>query len=195
MTETYGWLRPKFLVADRGFDSQQNHRFLIGRDIVPIIHIRKPTGGASLHDGIYSTKGAPTCLGGKVMTYIETDADTGKHRYACPVGGCEKFRSGKRNIIVRCQDSHWEDPADNPRVIGIIPRVSDEWDWLYAMRTGLERAFGSMKRSRLLDKHQYVTMLKVRAHVGMSMLTYAATMYGRASARDSGKIRHMRIKV
>ncbi|MCY4580744.1 MAG: hypothetical protein OXD31_17090 [Chloroflexi bacterium] len=64
------------------------------------------------------------------MTYIKTDADTGKHLYACPAGGCDRFRDGKRNIAVRCQDSHWENPESKPRVIGIIPRESKVWDML-----------------------------------------------------------------
>ncbi|MCY4580743.1 MAG: hypothetical protein OXD31_17085 [Chloroflexi bacterium] len=52
-----------------------------------------------------------------------------------------------------------------------------------------------MKSSRLLNLHQYVTMAKVQAHMGMATLNYVATMYGRGSARDFGKIRHMRVKV
>ena len=94
MIKTYDWFQPKFAVADRGFDSQRNHKFLIERGITPIIHIRKPSHGG-LHDGIYSTKGAPTCLGGKAMTYIRTDADTGKHLYACPTGWMRQVQVGQ----------------------------------------------------------------------------------------------------
>ena len=39
----YPWLKPKHLLADRGYDSQANHVFLDQRGIIPIIHIRRPT--------------------------------------------------------------------------------------------------------------------------------------------------------
>ena len=47
------WLRPSRLLADRGYDSQANHKFLVKHGIVPIIHIRKPTADDGLYDGIY----------------------------------------------------------------------------------------------------------------------------------------------
>ena len=192
----YEWFAPKFAIADRGYDSQDNHKYLIERGIVPIIKMRRPTGGGGdLHNGIYTVKGEPTCWGNLPMTFLKTDPDTGKHLYACPVGGCDRYRSGKRNIAIRCKESQWEDWRDNPRVIGVIPRQSEVWDTLYALRQGLERAFGSLKRSRLLNRHQYVTMTKIKAHVGMSILTYIATMLGRVAARDAERMRQMRIRV
>ena len=63
------------------------------------------------------------------------------------------------------------------------------------MRQGIERFFSSAKRSRLLDKHQYVDMRKIEAHVALSMLTYLATMYARIEAGDADRMRHMRIQV
>ena len=191
--ETYAWLKPRFLLADRGYDSQKNHGFLVQRGITPIIHIRKPTN-STLHDGVYTTLGAPTCLGGKEMTFIRTDPQTGEHLYQCPAGGCTKFKAGK-HIFTRCNDAHWEDPRDNLRVIGIVPRQSELWRGLYRKRQGIERFFSSAKRSRLLDKHQYNGMRKVQAHVALSVLTYLATMYARTKSGEPERMRHMRIRV
>ena len=50
--KTHDWLNPDYLVADRGYDSIANHKFLIKQDITPIIHIRKTTDKSELHDGI-----------------------------------------------------------------------------------------------------------------------------------------------
>ena len=193
--QTYDWLEPEFLVADRGYDALSNHEFLVNRSITPIIHIRKPAH-TKLHHGIYETMGSPICLGGMTMTYVRTDPVTQRHLYRCPTEGCTKFQKGAgKSIFARCEDSHLEDPQANLRVIGVVPRASQLWRDLYRKRQGIERFFGSAKRSRLLDKHQYVTLRKIRAHVALSILSYIATMYARLCAEDGERMRHMRIKV
>ena len=130
------------------------------------------------------------------MTYVRTDSETGQHLYRCPAGGCEKFQKGQgKSIFSRCEDSHWEDPQDNLRVIGVVPRQSQLWRDLYRKRQGIERFFGSAKRSRLLDKHQYIGIRKARTHVALTILAYATTMYTRICADDGEHMRHMRIRV
>ena len=190
---TYDWLKPDYLIADKGYDSIANHKFLVERDTTPVIPIRRSKENSGLHDGIYTTRGAPTCLGGREMTYVCTDAETGKHLYQCPAEGCAKFKN--KNIFVRCDDAHWENPADNLRVIGVLPRLSEQWKELYRKRQGVERYFSSAKRSRLLDKHQYLRRDKIETHVALSVLTYVATMYARIKAGDAERMRHMRIRV
>ena len=192
--KTYNWLKPKYLVADRGYDTISNHRFLVDKGVVPIIHLRK-AANTPLHHGIYTATGSPTCLGGKEMTYVRTDQDSGKHLYRCPAEGCDRFRDGKRNLLVRCEDSHWEDPNDDLRVIGVVARQSEQWKALYRKRQGVERFFGTAKRSRLLDRHQYLSMKKVRSHIALSTLTYTATMLARTLVGDVEHMRHMRIRV
>ena len=59
----------------------------------------------------------------------------------------------------------------------------------------IERMFGSMKRSRLLDKHQFRRAAKMVTHIGLSNLTYLVTMLMRVRAGDSKRLRHMRIGV
>lgn len=192
--ETYEWLKPDYLVGDKGYDSQTNHKFLVKRGIKPIIHLRSTNDHSKLHDGIYTDLGAPTCMGGAEMTLVRTDPETGKHLYQCPAGGCKRYRSG-RSMVTRCQDSHWEDPADNLRVIGIVPRQSKEWRDKYKMRMGVERYFSSGKRSRLMNKQKYLEMCKVEAHVALSILTYLGTVYTRIKAGDRKNMREMRVQV
>ena len=119
----YTWFSPKYLMADRGYDDVEHHKFLRYQGTVAIIHIKRAPHG-KLHDGTYSTMGAPVCMGGKEMEYVRTDPDTGKHLYRCPSGGCD--RKAKIKGWSTCFDSHWEDPNDNLRVIGELPRGKRE---------------------------------------------------------------------
>ena len=84
----YPWLEAGCLLADRGYDSLANHQFLTGLDIIPVIHIRKPTAADGLYNGIYTAEGKPACMGGQAMEYVRTDPETGAHLFRCQPGGC-----------------------------------------------------------------------------------------------------------
>ena len=47
---------------------------------------------------------------------------------------------------------------DNLRVIGIVPCHNPKWPDLYRKRQGIEWFFSSVKRSGLLDRHQYPSL-------------------------------------
>ena len=188
--QTYPWLKPQYLLADRGYDAVANHEVLVNAGIKPIIHIRKPSN-TKLHGGIYSKMGEPTCMGNKVMQWLRTDPKTGHHLYACPPAGCHRASQGHM-FMPNCGDQHWENPQVNLRVISAVARASPEWKQVYRKRTIIERGFSSLKRSRLLDRHQYLTMRKVRTHAALSVLTYVATMLAHVLAGDVDRIRHMR---
>ena len=88
---TYPWLQPACLLADRGYDSLTNHQFLVDRGIIPVIHIRKPTAKDGLHDGIYTAKGEPTCMGKEPMQYMS--APTRTQATTCSGAGPRGVRS------------------------------------------------------------------------------------------------------
>ena len=192
----YPWLKPKHLLADRGYDSIANHKALVKRGITPIIHVRKPTAEDGLYDGIYAAKGQPACTDGKTpMQYLRTDAKTGHHLFRCPPAGCA-MKAKISGLSSYCDGTElWVDPFDNLRAIGLVARAGAKWQRLYARRQGIERMFGSLKRSRLLNQHLYVWRDKVELHLGLAILTYLATMLTRLEAGDGDRIRHMRIKV
>ena len=125
------------MVADRGYDAQENHEFLNDLGIIPIIHIKKSTAEDGLHDGLYSTKGLPTCDGEKEMEYVWSDRMTGEHLYRCPPGGCS-LKARSSGAVRYCDTTeHWEDPGDNLRVISIVARASRLWKSASTrMRTG-----------------------------------------------------------
>ena len=188
----YPWLQPTHFLADRGYDATSNHEVLHRHSISPVIHMKKPSH-TKLYDGIYTAKGEPTCMGRKVMKYVRTNSQTGHHLYRCPPAGCNRANQ-QHMFLANCGDSHWENPNDNLRVIGVVARASPEWKRMYRQRQVIERGFSSLKRSRLLDKHQYLTRRKLRTHVGLSVLTYTATMLARVLAGDVAGIRRMRIR-
>ncbi len=72
-------------------------------------------------------------------------------------------------------------------------RWTKEWERLYSRRTIIERMFRSMTRMRLLDKYQFFQYKKVEMHIGISTLTYLATMLGGVLDSDMDRIRRMRV--
>ena len=121
------------------------------------------------------------------MVYVGTDAGTGRHLFRCPPEGCAlKKRSNGAMRYCDPREPFWVDPTDNLRAVGVVARASAEWKRLYSRRPIIERAFRSLKRSRLLNR---------QTHVNMSTLTYLATMLARVQAGDIGRIRHMNVGV
>ena len=122
----YPWLKPKHILADRGYDSQANHKLLIKRGIIPIIHLRRPSN-AKLHDDLYDFLGRPVCADGATPTeYLLTDPKTGFHGFSRPPGGCA-LKARSSGAVRYCDTTElWLDPADNYRALGIVYRGSPE---------------------------------------------------------------------
>ena len=188
----YPWMRMACLLADRGYDSQANHKFLVGKRITPVIHIRKPTAHDGLWDGVYDAEGRPTCLGQVPMTYVRTDPETGHHLFRCPAGGCGLKGQG---LVPNCRAEVWENPADNWRVIGKLPRHTAEWKRLYRKRVSIERGFSSLKHSRGLEGHRVRGRERMELLAALSVLTYVATALGRARVGDGANLRRMAFRV
>ena len=190
--KTYPWLQPKYLLGDKGYDSLANHECLVEQGITPVIHLRRPQQG-SLHDGIYTETGAPTCMG-TVMEYVRTSRETGHHLFRCPPGGCA-LRAKSNGAIQYCDSEVWENPADNLRVIGTLPRSGKLWKKLYAQRMSIERVFRSLKHSRGLEGHCMRGMRKITLLATVSVLTFQATALARLRAGDDKNMRQMAVKV
>lgn len=61
--DRYPWLQPRAAIADRGYDSAANHRFLYDQHgLEPVIPIRKPSN-ARLYPGLYTHTGIPPVWG------------------------------------------------------------------------------------------------------------------------------------
>ena len=127
------------------------------------------------------------------MEYVETDPEKG-HLFRCPTEGCDL--KGKVHWSRYCDSEHYEKPEGRLlRIVGLLPRCSEERKAKYKTRTIIERYFSSGKHSRLLDMHRYLNIYKVSLHVLMSILSYLATALAHLQADDYAHMRHMRIKL
>ena len=193
----YETLGPRYFLGDKGYDRLENIKYLVSLRLIPVIAIRLPEKdeetGKRLYDGIYDAEGRPTCVGGKSMEYVETDPEKG-HLFRCPAEGCDL--KGKVHWSRYCDSEHYEKPEGRLlRIVGLLPRCSEEWKAKYKTRTIIERYFSSGKHSRLLDVHRYLNIYKVSLHVAMSMLSYLTTALAHLQADDYAHMRHMRIKL
>ena len=189
-------LHPRYFVADKGYDSLANIMHLVRIGIIPVIAIRLPqkdADGKRLYDGIWDENGRPTCLGGLPMEYVESDIGKG-HSFRCPPEGCHL--KDQIHFTRYCDDEHYEQPEGKLlRIVGLLPRCTDEYKHEMAKRTIIERFFGSDKASKLLDTHRYLDEAKVSLHVAMSLLSYLTTALAHLKADDFAHMRHMRIRL
>ena len=190
----YPWLEAACLLADRGYDSLANHQFLVKREIIPVIHIRKPTAADGLYDGIYTAEGKPSCIGGEPMDYVRTDPDTGAHLFRCLANGCPLKTEGTK-AVRHCDTEVWESPDANLRVLGPLPRFTEAWKRLYRQRMSIERIYRSLKHSRGLEGHCVRGMRKITLHATLSALTYQATVLARLKVKDFEGMRQMAVRV
>ena len=99
-------------------------------------------------------------------------------------------------MVPFCDFEHYENPEGRLlRIVGLLPRCSEEWKAKYKQRPIIERHFSSGKHSRLMDTHRYFNIHKVSLHVTMSMLSYLTTALAHLKADDYAQIRHMRIRL
>ena len=195
--ERHPWLKPKFVLADKGYDSLDNFQHTLKRGAIPVIVVRRPqkdkATGKRLFDSTYDEDGRPLCVGGQPMDYIGTDKE-GNHYFRCPGEGC--WLKSKVDWSRYCNSGHSEKPEGKLlRIMGIIPRFTKLWRKIYNKRGAIERWFSSGKRSRLLDKHQLLRMGKIILHVNMSMLAWLLTALARLKTDDYPRMRHMYIRL
>ena len=193
----YQTLSPRYFLGDKGYDSLANILHIISLGMIPVVAIRRPEKdkktGKRLYDGIHDEEGRPTCIGGKSMEYVETDPAQG-HLFRCPADGCHLKETIQ--FTRHCDNEHYEQPEGwLLRIVGLLPRCSEEWKAEYKKRPIIERYFSSGKHSRLLDTHRYLNIQKVALHIAISMLAYLATALAHLQADDYAHMRHMRIKL
>ncbi len=193
----YPELNSHYFLSDKGYDRLPNFQHTVSRGMIPVIAVRRPTKdketGKRLYDGIYDEDGRPTCVGGESMEYILTNSEKG-HLFRCPTEGCSL--KDKVQFTRHCDYEHYERPEGRLlRIVGMLPRCSEEWQAEYKKRSGIERCFSSLKHSQLLDTHRCLNGGKVALHVAMSILSYLATVLARLKADDYAHLRHMRIKM
>ncbi len=193
----YRTLSPRYFLGDKGYDSLKNILHVISLGMIPVIAIRlpekDPETGQRLYDGAYVEDGRPLSACSCPMEYIETDPEQG-HLFQCPPDGC--YLKNKAGVATHCNEQRYVKPEGRLlRIVGLLPRCSDEWKIEYKKRPIVERHFSSGKHSRLMDQHRYFNIFQMSLHVLMSMLTYLATALAHLKADDYAHMRYMRIKL
>ena len=171
-SDTHPWFSPDHVIADKGYDSRANHEAVIERGSNPIIAIRRPakTLQRQFHEGVYAADGTPTCIGMEKMEYVLSDPEKG-HLFRCRKDGCHL---DERKGVLYCHDEEWVKDA-NPRLLGSIPRDTDQWKQLYRMRMAVERVFKSAKESLRLERHHLMGLKQVALHAALSFLSFQMT--------------------
>ena len=188
IAERHPGLKPRYLIADRGYDGLPNYEHLDNVRIIAVIPLRNTD-----KEGLYDQQGRPQCFGGKPMEYIRTDPKKG-HLFRCREKGC---RLKNRVGMTRYCDIEYHETleGDALRKVGRLVRTTRRWKRLYRKRTSVERAFRSLKHSRLLNQHQFRGLAKLRLHASLALLTYCATMLARVRAGELDEMRTMRVRV
>ncbi len=193
----YRTLSPRYFLGDKGYDSLDNILHIIGLGMIPVVAIRRPEKdketGLRLYDGTYVEDGRPLCIGGMAMEYIETHPEWG-HLFRCLPDSCPLKETVQ--FTRHCDYEHYEKPEGwLLRIVGLLPRCSEEWKSEYKKRPSEERYFSSVKHSRLMDTHRCLNGPKVSLHVALSSLAYLATALAHLKIDDYAHMRHMRIKL
>ena len=205
--ERYPRLSPKYLLADRGYDSTENFVWLDSKGVIPVIAVRnlakkakgdkyatyevEVDGPYGVYIREFNEDGHPLCVNNEPMEYVGSHPE-GMHLFRCAKDDC---RLNKRSLFpMYCEEETWLEPEGKLlRIVGRLPRFTKLWKELYRLRQTIERFFGSAKRSRLLNRQQYLTMGKVGMRAAMSLLSYSATMLARLMAGDHTHMLHMRV--
>ena len=182
-------LKPKFAIADKGYDHPPNYLYLHKRRISAVIAIRD----TEKSDQTYSLEGRPRCTGGLDMDFLGTDRKKG-HFFRCPEGGCHL--KDTIQFTKHCDLEFYEQVDDMPelRKVGKLARANPAWKQLYNKRGIVERLFGSAKQSRLLDTHRCFGIQRMRLHIALSLLAYTGTMFAHIAVGQTERIREMDVR-
>jgi IS5 family transposase len=182
--------RAQAVIADKGYDSQDNNKFIFFEcQAAPIIPIRE-VKGMQMPD-ICNAKGTPLCSCGMEMTYWGRD---GKYlKYRCP----EAVGKGTCKSRFKCTASAYGyvlklPIADDPRRHPPVPRESKKWQRLYRLRTAVERVNSRVKDLLGLGWITVKGFSKVTVRAMLSLLVMLAAAVGMAR-RD--RLKELRLLV
>jgi transposase len=191
----YPELKPKFAIADRGYDHLPNYRYLHRHKIGAVIAIRD----TEKEGGIYSLEGRPRCEGKMDMDFVGTDRKKG-HLFRCPESGChlkdvvQFTKHCDLEFYEQVEQGEDVEQARKLRTVGKLARANPVWKRFYNKRGIVERLFGSAKQSRLLDTHRCFGIQRMRLHVALSLLAYTGTMLAHISMGQPKKMRQMDVR-
>lgn len=170
----WGW---SHFIADAGHDAEPIHRYLVDRDVKPVIPLKKDARAThpTRPDVRLSKRGVPTCDAGLEMTHWGS-AGKGRTSFMCPlkagkVHRCPLAPEGQPDWHCR-PDLKWGPTRviavnDNPRLFPAIPRHTATYGTLYKLRSGTERSNAVKKETFKLEgaKHRRASFWLIRLHL------------------------------
>jgi IS5 family transposase len=179
--------RPVAVMADKGYDSGANNRFIFNEcRAMPIIPIRE-VKGMQMPD-ICNAKGTPLCRCGLEMAYWGRD---GKYlKYRCP----DVVGKAQCQARFQCTASPYGyvlklPIADDPRRHPPIPRESQKWGRLYRLRASVERVNSRLKEQLGLGHLTLRGLAKATLRSALSLLVMLAAAVGMARRNRLSELR------
>ena len=139
----------KKLLLDSAHDAMPYYKYCKEKGITPFIDLNEKRGikVPYKNDFTIGNDGIPVCRAGRKMNHDGVEISKHRIKYRCPLAsrkyGCscnEPCSNSKYGRTVHLA------MKDNPRLINIPPRDSDEWKKEYNARTSVER---SNKREKI----------------------------------------------
>jgi transposase, IS5 family len=142
---------PGVAVLDRGYDNENTYTAVEGRDIRPVIPLRKTPAVKAGKDK------PPSCEHGEWI-FAGSDVKRGASKWRCPTGECQPA-----SVWVKADRLHT-----------LIPRGTDRWKAYYHSRGAMEREFGHLKHEWAMLPLRVRRLPRVRLHVDLTILAQLA---------------------
>ena len=174
---THAWLKPDYVMADKGYDALSNHLGVVDRGGMFISPVRRRRGEGKRTVAPEQAESEirehpPMCNGGE-MVYSRTDRYRGL-LFRCRPEGCYMKRERPRPKFA-CRMTAWDSPGRRGWNVGNLAEKSRRWKHLYSLRQSVERVFKSLKESRRLEGHYIRGLRRIALHAAMSILSFSAT--------------------
>ena len=177
--KSHDWIRPRYVMADKGYDALSNYNGVKqrgGRFIAPTRRHQSVSAEEEAAERKREERdileNPPTCIGFVDMVHVRTDPARGI-LFRCRSEGCNARRLYPASRLA-CRMEVWETPMERRRP-GSIYEGSVRWNQMYLLRQSAERVFKSLKESRRLERHCVRGLARMSLHVTMSVLGFSAT--------------------
>jgi hypothetical protein len=163
------------LLLDPAHDAMPIYEYCRRQSIVPFIALNEKRGVKLKYknDFTIGTDGIPVCMAGLKMRHDGVEVSKHRSKFRCPL---MDRRTKSCSCTNPCSDAKWGRTVhlatkDNPRLINIPPRDSQEWKIEYNARTSSERCNKRMKYDFQLEngRHRSSKMWYCRLYATMML--------------------------
>ena len=146
------------LILDSAHDAMPIYQYCKENGIVPFIDLNEKRGIKLKYknDFTIGKDGVPVCKAGRKMNHDGTEPSKNRIKFRCPLAS----RKYGCSCSTPCSDSKYGRTVhlqmkDNPRLINMPPRDSEEWKIEYNARTSVERSNKREKIDYLIENGRH----------------------------------------